>query len=155
VPTRQLFCVSCSDVYLHNINFMCLARYLTKMLRFSRVCVYTFFVDDGEIIFSQKEMFCWWSCSVLTTILLYVWFRVCAIRLCFLCLRLEARRKLFRSIITRVCVWVSGFRIVTRWKLSIVLVKNRHLLFSLAHRKISFSIFHDISLNLFKYDCKM
>lgn len=58
MPTRQLFCASYSDVFLHNISFMCFARYLTKMLR-SFACVYDFFlvVDNGEIIFSQKEMF--------------------------------------------------------------------------------------------------
>lgn len=135
------FCASYSDVYLHNISFMCFARYLTKMLRSFRVCV-NFFLPSKkrwDHIFSEGNVFCLVILCSYSTFGFRSLSRVCDKALCFFYVReSESRReKIFRSIITdSECVWVSGFRVWTRWKCDHCVGENRHLLFSLDHRKI-------------------
>lgn len=107
-----------SDVYLHNINFLCASRYLTKMLyslTHSRVCIYFSSTTTVRSYFLRRKYF---SVGDLVVFFSMFAFRsaarslcVYAIRLCaFMFARIETREeKIFRSIIIGrrcVCGWV-------------------------------------------------
>lgn len=140
-----------SDVYLHNINFfMCLARYLTEMLHSlaSRVCTAQIFCcrrRRWDHIFLKGNIFLSVilpACTFFTMFasrfgFAHAAFCVCDKAFVLLCSRTRRREeKIFRSIIIgdgrSVCGWVV-FVSLRGGNVSIVLVKNRHLLFSLDH----------------------